>query len=896
MILSRNWLNEFVDLKDITDKEFNDEMTLSGSKVETIERPDENLKNVVVGKILEMKRHENSDHMWVVKIDVGQAEPVQIVTGAWNVHVGDYVPAALSGAHLPGGVKIEKGELRGVESNGMLCSLKELGMTAEHDFPYAVITPAALLNDYHPIDPAKPSIPADIKPGDKVYGPVVAAKVLECAPLGDGTFHTCLDLGNATAVPDTRCSNLHEGDLVAYNTKSDTICTLEDLHAEQKEFPHCIADGIFILREEDAEPGLNMAHILGFDDSIVEFEITPNRPDCLSVIGLAREASATFKRPLKLHTPEPHGCGGSIAEIVDIDIEDGDLCPRYTARMVKNVKIAPSPRWMRERLRASGVRPINNIVDITNYVMLEYGQPMHAFDFSCVEGGHIIVRTAREGETVQTLDGNERKLTPNMLCICDEHKPVCVAGVMGGANSEIVGDTAMVLFESANFNGTSIHRTAAALNMRTDASSRYEKGLDPMNTLKAVERACELVELLGAGEVVDGVMDVIAKDSNPVTVKLEPEKVNGLLGTDVSREEMVRILESLDFTVEGDTIHVPSWRSDVEHYSDIAEEVARFYGFHNIPNHMLQGAANGKLTHRQSFERKLGNTLLACGCTEVSTFSFISPKAYDKICLPPDSELRNSIVILNPLGEDTSIMRTTILPSMLDVLSFNYNHKTEAACMYEMGTVYTPTTPDKLPIESQKVTIGMYGGGADFFALKGIVEKLLDCLHVDHYDVEPVKDNPTFHPGRTAAFTMNGKVLATLGEVHPTVAENYAIGTRVYLAELDVNTAYENESGTRTHKPLPKYPASNRDLAFVCDKEIPVLKLQRAIGEAVGKTLESVKLFDVYQGEQIEKGKKSVAFNIRMRAHDRTLTDDEADAAMKRVVKALDKMGISLRS
>ena len=326
MILSRNWLNEFVDLKDITDKEFNDEMTLSGSKVETIERPDENLKNVVVGKILEMKRHENSDHMWVCQIDVGQAEPVQIVTGAWNVHVGDYVPAALHGAHLPGGVKIEKGELRGVESNGMLCSPKELGMTAEHDFPYAVITPAAILNDYHPIDKDKPSIPADIKPGDKVYGPVVAARVLECAPLGDGTFHTCLDLGNATAVPDTRCSNLHEGDLVAYNTKSDTICTLEDLHAEQKEFPHCIADGIFVLQEEDAEPGLNMAHILGFDDSIVEFEITPNRPDCLSVIGLAREASATFKRPLKLHTPEPHGCGGSIAEIVDIDIEDGDLC------------------------------------------------------------------------------------------------------------------------------------------------------------------------------------------------------------------------------------------------------------------------------------------------------------------------------------------------------------------------------------------------------------------------------------------------------------------------------------------------------------------------------------------------------------------------------------------
>ena len=494
MILSRNWLNEFVDLKDITDKEFNDEMTLSGSKVETIERPDENLKNVVVGKILEMKRHENSDHMWVCQIDVGQAEPVQIVTGAWNIHVGDYVPAALHGAHLPGGVKIEKGKLRGVESNGMLCSLKELGMTAEHDFPYAIITPAALLNDYHPIDPAKPSIPADIKPGDKVYGPVLCGRV-EAVKSTDGGYNVRVNDGKTTRAAKTVCSNLHEGDLVAYNTKSDTICTLEDLHAEQKEFPHCIADGIFVLQEEDAEPGLNMARVLGFDDSIVEFEITPNRPDCLSVIGLAREASATFKRPLKLHEPEPHGCGGSIADLVDIDIEDGDLCPRYTARMVKNVKIAPSPRWMRERLRNSGVRPINNIVDITNYVMLEYGQPMHAFDFSCVEGGHIIVRTAREGETIQTLDGNARKLTPNMLCICDEEKPVAVAGVMGGANSEIVGDTAMVVFEGANFNGTSIRRTAAALGMRTEASGRFEKGLDPMNTVAAVDRACELVEL-----------------------------------------------------------------------------------------------------------------------------------------------------------------------------------------------------------------------------------------------------------------------------------------------------------------------------------------------------------------------------------------------------------------
>ena len=699
MILSRNWLNEFVDLKDITDKEFNDEMTLSGSKVETIERPDENLKNVVVGKILEMKRHENSDHMWVCQIDVGQAEPVQIVTGAWNIHVGDYVPAALHGAHLPGGVKIEKGKLRGVESNGMLCSLKELGMTAEHDFPYAVITPAALLNDYHPIDPAKPSIPADIKPGDKVYGPVLCGRV-EAVKSTDGGYDVRVNDGTVTRAAKTVCSNLHEGDLVAYNTKSDTICTLEDLHAEQKEFPHCIADGIFVLQEEDAEPGLNMAHILGFDDSIVEFEITPNRPDCLSVIGLAREASATFKRPLKLHTPEPHGCGGSIADLVDIDIEDGDLCPRYTARMVKNVKITPSPRWMRERLRNSGVRPINNIVDITNYVMLEYGQPMHAFDFSCVEGGHIIVRTAREGETIQTLDGNERKLTPNMLCICDEHKPVCVAGVMGGANSEIVGDTAMVLFESANFNGVSVRRTASALGMRTDASSRYEKGLDMMNTIKAVERACELVELLGCGEVVDGVMDVVAKEKAPTVVKLEPDKLNALLGTELGEDLMREILVSLGFILNGDDIYVPSWRGDVEHYSDIAEEVARFYGYNKIPCTLMRGeTTRGGFSEQQRFDRAIGGAVRALGYDEIITYSFISPTYYDKIRMPKDSSLRNSLKILNPLGEDTSIMRTTVLPSMLEILTRNYNYRNQDVKLYEVGRTYLPGGEDGLAIE-----------------------------------------------------------------------------------------------------------------------------------------------------------------------------------------------------
>ena len=887
MILSRNWLNEFVDLKDITDKEFNDEMTLSGSKVETIERPDENLKNVVVGKILGMKRHENSDHMWVCQIDVGQAEPVQIVTGAWNVHVGDYVPAALHGAHLPGGVKIEKGKLRGVESNGMLCSLKELGMTAEHDFPYAVITPAALLNDYHPIDPAKPSIPADIKPGDKVYGPVVAAKVLECAPLGDGTFHTCLDLGDATTVPDTRCSNLHEGDLVAYNTKSDTICTLEDLHAEQKEFPHCIADGIFVLQEEDAEPGLNMAHILGFDDSIVEFEITPNRPDCLSVIGLAREASATFKRPLKLHTPEPHGCGGSIADLVDIDIEDGDLCPRYTARMVKNVKIAPSPRWMRERLRNSGVRPINNIVDITNYVMLEYGQPMHAFDFSCVEGGHIIVRTAREGETIQTLDGNERKLTPNMLCICDEHKPVCVAGVMGGANSEIVGDTAMVLFESANFNGVSVRRTASALGMRTDASSRYEKGLDMMNTIKAVERACELVELLGCGEVVDGVMDVVAKEKAPTVVKLEPDKINALLGTELSEDLMREILVSLGFILNGDDIYVPSWRGDVEHYSDIAEEVARFYGYNKIPCTLMRGeTTRGGFSEQQRFDRAIGGAVRALGYDEIITYSFISPTYYDKIRMPKDSSLRNSLKILNPLGEDTSIMRTTILPSMLEIIARNHSYRNKSARLYELGKIYLPRE-DGLADEPKYLSLGAYGDGVDFFSFKGSIETLLHELRITDVKYVACTDNDSYHPGRCAKVYAGETYLGVFGQIHPLVAANYGMDTEVYTAELSFDAMYEKRGDIPVYQPLPKFPAVTRDIAVVCDEAVTVGALEESIRRGAKGLLKDVSLFDIYRGPGVAIGKKSVAFNLVLRADDRSLTGEEADEDVQSILAAL---------
>ena len=581
MNLSRKWLTEFVDgvsVSDIDDREFSEAMTLSGSKVETYEYLGAEINNVLVGKILSMEKHPDSDHMWVCLIDVGQAEPVQIVTGAWNIHTGDFVPAALHNSLLPGGKKITKGKLRGVLSNGMLCSLKELDLD-ERDFPYGVISAAALLNDYHPLDKDKPSIPADIKAGDKVFGPVIAAAVTAVENAGANLWSCTLNTGDGSAVVVTSCQNIHVGDMVAYNTKSESICTLDDLHAQQTEFPHCIPDGIFVLHEDGIKPGDDIKPIIGADDHVVEFEITPNRPDCLSVIGLAREAAATFGKELKTHEPVVKGgAEGVLTELLSVETPAADLCPRYTARMVRNVKIAPSPKWMRERLRAMGVRPINNIVDITNYVMMEYGQPMHAFDYRYVKGGRIIVRRAAEGEELTTLDGNVRKLNPNILVIADDTRAVGLAGIMGGENSEIVSDTVDVVFESANFDGTCIRKGALSLGMRTEASAKFEKGLDPLNTLPAVNRACELVEMLGAGEVVDGVIDIVNSIPEPTVLALRPDKINALLGTDVSTETMQDILRSLQFGVDGETISVPSWRGDVSHYSDLAEEVARFYG------------------------------------------------------------------------------------------------------------------------------------------------------------------------------------------------------------------------------------------------------------------------------------------------------------------------------
>ena len=793
MNLSRNWLREFVDVSDVSDRELCDGLTLSGSKVELWSKPGAEIEKVVVGKILEMVRHENSDHMWVCQIDAGGETPIQVVTGAQNQQVGDLVPVALPGAVLPGGKTIAAGKLRGVDSNGMCCSWAELGMS-ERDWPHNTENGLFLLN--------------------------------------------------------------HDPDLAA--------------------------SGALV-------PGADIVAALGLDDTVIEFEITPNRPDCLSVIGLAREVSATFRRPLALHTPLVRTGGGDIRDHARIEIADGKLCPRYTARLVRNVKIGPSPLWLRERLRAGGVRPINNIVDITNYVMLEYGQPMHAFDFSCVDGGHIIVREAQAGECIQTLDGKDHALAPGMLCICDEHKPVCVAGVMGGANSEIVGDTAMVLFESANFNGPSVRRTATALGMRTDASARYEKGLDPQNTVKAVERACELVALLGAGEVLDGVIDVLPAPLKETALPLEPEKINALLGTDVPAEEMRRILLSLGFGLEGDTILVPSWRGDVEHYSDIAEEVARFYGYNRIPTTLLRGSTTcGGLSPVQQAERLAGETCRALGYDEIITYSFISPSDYDKIGWAPEDPRRRSLKILNPLGEDRSVMRTSILPSMLEILARNYSFRNASVRLYELGKLYFGRD-DGLADEPKVLALGAYGG-MDFFRLKGAVETLLDALRISGVSYTADAENPSYHPGRCAAVTAGGTVLGVLGQIHPNVAGAYGMEEEeVYCAELRFDRLFALRGPDPVYRPLPRFPAATRDLSLVCAESVTVGALEASIRANGGAYLESVRFVEVYRGAPILPGFKSVTFSLTLRAEDQTLTVEHADEAVRTILAGVEQ-------
>ena len=895
MNLSRKWLSEFVSV-DASDKDFAEAMTLSGSKVELTHDLGAEISNVVVGKLLSMERHPDSDHMWTCQVDVAQDEPVQIVTGAWNIHPGDLIPVALHKSTLPGGVKITKGKLRGVASNGMFCGLAELGLDTR-DFPYAEIVPAAILGDYKPLDPEKPSISADIKAGDKVFGPVVCAEVTAVSVTGYSAYEVTVNTGDGAATAATACPNLHEGDLVAYNTKSNTICTLADLHAQQAEFPHCIPDGIFVLNE-DCKPGDDIKAVIGLDDHVVEFEITPNRPDCLSVIGLAREAAATFDQPLRLHQPVVKGgAEGSLMELLDVETPAADLCQRYTARMVRNVKIGPSPKWMRERLRAMGVRPINNIVDITNYVMLEYGQPMHAFDYRYVKGGKIIVRRAEEGEELTTLDGQVRKLNANHLVIADEHRAVGLAGIMGGENSEIVADTVDVVFESACFDGTCIRKGALALGMRTEASAKFEKGLDPMNTLPAVDRACELVELLGAGEVLDGAIDILNYVPHPTVLKLEPEKINALLGTDIAAGEMTAILKKLDFQVEGDQVTVPSWRGDVLRMADLAEEVARFHGYNNIPTTLMRGQTTlGGYSAEELLERQLGSACRAMGYDEIITYSFISPTCYDKIRWGQDDPRRASFKILNPLGEDTSIMRTTVLPSMLEILTRNYNFRNQDVRLYEVGRIYLPGSGDGLATESKVLSMGAYGDGLDFYALKGSVEAILREIRAQDIRFEPCTDNPSYHPGRCATVWAGGSCLGVFGQIHPLAAQNYGVEAELYCAELSFDALMLARGADPEYIPLPKFPAVTRDIAVVCDEAVTVGALEDCIRRGAKGLLKDCKLFDIYRGKGVADGKKSVAFNLVLRADDRSLTSEEADEDVKSVLAALEQeLGAVLR-
>lgn len=790
MNLSMKWLRDYVDL-DISPKEFSDGMTMSGSKVEGYEIEGESIEKVVVGKILSIEKHPDADKLVVCSVDVGESEPIQIVTGATNVSEGDMVPVALHGSTLPGGKKIKKGKLRGVESYGMLCSLSELKLTA-HDFPYA------------------------------------------------------------------------------------------------------IEDGIFILQEE-CRVGQDIRPVLGLDDTSVEFEITSNRPDCLSVVGLAREASATFGVPLHVKTPVVKASGGNAEDYLQVSVENTELCSRYIARVVKNVKIEPSPKWLRQRLRASGVRPINNFVDITNYVMLEYGHPMHAFDLKYVNGKKISVRNAKENEKITTLDDTERTLSPEMLVIADEKGPIAVAGVMGGEFSGIMEDTVDVVFEAACFDGISVRRTAKKLGLRTESSARFEKGLDPANCYNAVMRACELVQMLGAGEVVDGIIDADHSDKTPKTVKLEEDRINALIGVTIPKETQIQYLESLGFTIQNDVITVPSYRVDIENRADIAEEIARIYGYDKIPTTSLQGLAQSSLTPMQKFRKRVEELMLASGAYEVATYSFVSPKSFDKIRIPVQSPLRNTFKIVNPLGEETSIMRTTAIPSIMEVISRNYANRNTSGSFYEIAKVYIPVTNQEQPAELERLVLGLYGGDKNFFDLKGMVEFLLKRLRIDGCTFTLYLEYPAFHPGRCAILEKGDIKIGMLGEVHPTVLENYDMGSRAYVAELDLQFLFDLAKNDLKYKPLPKFPASSRDLSVVCDEDITAVIIEETIRKAVGSILEEVKFFDLYKGDQIPKGKKSLSYAISMRSADRTLTDEEADAAMKKAIAALEKIGAILR-
>ncbi len=806
------WLKDYVDIN-VSPKEYAEALTMSGSKVEGVEKQGEEIEKVVVGKIISVEKHPDADKLQVTQVAVGK-ETIQVVTGAQNIKVGDYIPVALDGSSLPGGKKIKKGKLRGLESCGMMCSIQELGYT-RYDFPDAA--------------------------EDGIY--IISKQTLVEKYLGGNNDEKLLD---------------------------ETVL------------------------------GKDIKEVLGIDDDVVEFEITPNRPDCLSITGIARETAATLNTEFRKPDIKVKESGGNIMDLASVEILDPDLCPRYSARVVKNVKIGPSPEWMKERLRAAGIRPINNIVDITNYVMLELGQPMHAFDLDKLEGGKVVIRRAKEGEIIKTLDGNDRKLDPDMLVIADAEKPACIAGVMGGLDSEITESTKNLLFESAVFNGTSIRTTSRKLGLRTEASSRYEKGLDVNNTINVVNRAAQLVEELGAGEVVSGILDCYPKKVEPRVLKLESDKINALLGTDISREEMIRILRKIELEVDeaSGMITVPTFRMDIEEMADLAEEIARFYGYNSIKPTLLHGkeTTRGIKTKKQKIEDRILDVMTASGLSEIYTYSFTSPGVFDTINLPKDSPLRNAVVISNPLGVDYSIMRTTTIPDMLTVLARNYNRRVEEARLFELSYTYRKDVPrtsqvegideSSLPKEIQVLTLGMYGN-ADFYDIKGVVEGLLEKLGISKYEFSQETENPTFHPGRTAALLIGGEYAGVIGEIHPDVLENYDIQTRAYVGVIEVEKLINNYNDTVQYKPLPKYPAVSRDIAMLIRDEITVKQVEDIIRQRGGKILESLKLFDVYKGKQIPEGMKSVAYSITFRAEDRTLTDDDVNKSMHKIIDGL---------
>lgn len=806
-----SWIKAYVPDLDVTAQEYTDAMTLSGTKVEGYEEFDADLDKIVVGKILKIEKHPDADKLIICQVQVSEAgDTVQIVTGAPNVNEGDVVPVVLEGGRVagghdgqktPGGIKIKKGKLRGVESFGMMCSIEELGSSKEM-YPDA--------------------------PEEGIY-----------------------------------------------------------IFSDNKEY-----EGIKI--------GSSAVEVLGLNDISVEYEVTSNRVDCFSVIGIAREAAATFRKKFIPPVITVKENEEKTSDYVKVKIEDKDLCSRYIARVVKNIKIAPSPLWMQRRLSANGIRPINNIVDITNYVMEEYGQPMHAYDLDYVAGNQIIVRRGKDGEEFKTLDGADRTLDSSMLVICDADKPIGIAGIMGGENSKITDDINTMLFEAACFDGTNIRLTGKKLGFRTEAAAKFEKGLDPNNSMDAINRACQLIIELGAGEVVGGCVDVYDNEKQPRRIPFEPIQINKLLGINIDKETQLKYLKNVDLEYDEATgeIVVPTWRQDLECGADIAEEVARFYGYDKIPATLPCGeATTGKISFKLRIENIARGVAEQFGFNEGMTYSFESPKVYDKLLVRKEDKLRENVVISNPLGEDFSIMRTTPLNGMLTSLSTNYNRRNKDVRLYELGNIYLPKAlpMTELPEERIQLTLGMYGEG-DFFSLKGVIEEILEKIGMKKITLyDPQSEKPFLHPGRQAKIIYNNTVIGYLGEVHPEVLDNYNIGEKAYIAVLDMPELVSRASFDTKYEGIAKYPAVSRDISMVMKKDILVGQVEEIIRKNGGNLLESYKLFDIYEGAQIKEGYKSVAYSISFRAKDRTLEDKDVNTVMNKIVDGLQKLGIELR-